>query len=564
MEANHPTIYIYGDSPKGNSPGDAKVRIAYGRERKDAERVQDADWVCKLASTSPRTGGYTLMLYSAISTTLLLDCDVFAVRASNLVSLETPAQPLALTWLDVIATGKASNVGDNDAAPDNVPSQFLLLRGLEPTVSEELLAKGVGKLNKPTGSVAQSVPQAQKKGKVASTTGDANLGAKEGTLRRILLIRDRKTNESWRYGFAEYATIEDAQAALTRYNSFDRFTIASKQVLVSYIHAGVFVPVHNSTAATERFTFSPLGNQSIKLQYWDEEAYVTELIVNALENNEATSKQPITNPAESEGLKQILDTDKSKKRKPQPEPSNSSSKKATPSHLRFWSNRHAELHGINQKSDKPNSHASDNVPVAPTCSYADASRNCCYLCMRQFNSVAQVNQHERLSDLHQKNLKDEAKVKRAEHKLEKHGITAVTHVSSPSTTDANAAATSEYRDRAKERRKIYGVVNKKGEQVGSNPTDTKERSPSPPPVQTSKGASLLSKMGYTTGSGLGASGTGMTAPISQDVYVAGVGLGAEGGKIGDAVEQAEKNTKSDYGDFVRDSREKARERYRNM
>lgn len=44
--------------------------------------------------------------------------------------------------------------------------------------------------------------------KVASTTGDANLGAKEGSLRRVLLVRDRHTNESWRYGFAEFGTVD--------------------------------------------------------------------------------------------------------------------------------------------------------------------------------------------------------------------------------------------------------------------------------------------------------------------------------------------------------------------
>jgi hypothetical protein len=102
------------------------------------------------------------------------------------------------------------NTGDNDAAPDGTPSQFLLLRGLEHTVTEELLAKGVAKLYKPSPNPdAQGAGVAGKKGaKVASTTGDANLGAREGSIRRVLLVRDRRTNESWRYGFAEFATVE--------------------------------------------------------------------------------------------------------------------------------------------------------------------------------------------------------------------------------------------------------------------------------------------------------------------------------------------------------------------
>lgn len=43
---------------------------------------------------------------------------------------------------------------------------------------------------------------------MASTTGDSNLGAREGSIRRVLLVRDRRTNESWRYGFAEFATVQ--------------------------------------------------------------------------------------------------------------------------------------------------------------------------------------------------------------------------------------------------------------------------------------------------------------------------------------------------------------------
>ena len=102
------------------------------------------------------------------------------------------------------------NSGDSDVSPDGVPSQFLLLRGLEPTVTEDLLAKGAAKLYKPGERESTSTVTTSKKGnaKVASTTGDANLGAKEGSIRRVLLVRDRKTNESWRYGFAEFASVD--------------------------------------------------------------------------------------------------------------------------------------------------------------------------------------------------------------------------------------------------------------------------------------------------------------------------------------------------------------------
>jgi hypothetical protein len=76
-------------------------------------------------------------------------------------------------------------------------------------MTEELFAKGVTKLYKPgLNSQTQSGNSAAKKGaKVASTTGDTNLGARDGSLRRVLLVRDRRSNESWRYGFAEFATV---------------------------------------------------------------------------------------------------------------------------------------------------------------------------------------------------------------------------------------------------------------------------------------------------------------------------------------------------------------------
>jgi len=45
MDRNYPTLYLYGDGNTSN--GDAsKVRIAYGRERKEQSRGEDVDWIC--------------------------------------------------------------------------------------------------------------------------------------------------------------------------------------------------------------------------------------------------------------------------------------------------------------------------------------------------------------------------------------------------------------------------------------------------------------------------------------------------------------------------------------
>lgn len=126
--------------------------------------------------------------------------------------LETVLMIVDMATFNQAAAAKPQymNSGDSDASPNGTPSQFLLIRNLEPTVTEDLLAKGVAKLYKPGRRSSPPTATVPKKNnaKVASTTGDANLGAKEGSLRRILLVRDRRNNESWRYGFAEFATIE--------------------------------------------------------------------------------------------------------------------------------------------------------------------------------------------------------------------------------------------------------------------------------------------------------------------------------------------------------------------
>jgi RNA-binding protein 5/10 len=200
---------------------------------------------------------------------------------------------------------RRDNIGDSDVSPDNTPSQFLLFRGLEPSVNEELLAKGGMKLYKDSRPTTPPATSAKKSaGKVAST-GDKILGAREDSLRRVLLVKDRQSSESWRYGFAEFATVEDAKAALQKYETLDKFTIKSKPVEVSLIHAGVFVPVFDNLTPSG-FTFSPLNNAAIKLRYWDEEAFVSEHVVTleAVDTAKIKEKEArkIASAAEKEGL----------------------------------------------------------------------------------------------------------------------------------------------------------------------------------------------------------------------------------------------------------------------
>ncbi|KAF7556758.1 hypothetical protein G7046_g6231 [Stylonectria norvegica] len=55
---------------------------------------------------------------------------------------------------------------------------------------------------------------------------------------------------------------------------------------------------------------------------------------------------------------------------------------------------------------------------------------------------------------------------------------------------------------------------------------------------------MLAKMGWAAGGGLGANGDGRTKVIETNAYQEGVGLGADGGNLGDAAQLAERKTKN--------------------
>lgn len=470
---------------------------------------------------------------------------------------------------DMSAYSGFPKTGDSDVSPQNQPSQFLLFRSLETGVTEELLAKAVSKLYRQTSSPPTGVSQPANKPKITSTSSTTNLGAKEGSLKRVLLVRDRTTNDSWKYGFAEFASVDDASAALAKYNATDKFTISSKPVMISYIHTGVFVPApHSLSPEMEQFTFSPLSNPSLKLIYWDQAAYVHEFMVAKKESNLDKIKKRVqeaaakANKGASEGLLGAPKELAEKKRKAEKEMPSSNKKTVAP-HLQFWTNRHAEIHGLPPAEKAPERVFGDgkdagqalNAPAddePPSRSFSDMNRKCCLLCARQFKTDAEVHKHERLSQLHRDNLLKDDLVEKALAKMAKAGIDM-------------GGVDSAYRDRAKERRQAFGQPKQP-----ANPNKAKNtRNACPPPEEAlkpvqSKGAALLGKMGWTAGQGLGADGSGRTEAIRTDLYASGVGLGAEGGKVGDAVEEANRSTGSTYADFVAKAKDKAKERFEAM
>lgn len=336
---------------------------------------------------------------------------------------------------------------------------------------------------------------------------------------------------------------------MARLKSFEKFTISSKPVLVTFIHAGVFIPVLSPSASTDAFTFTPLHSKAMRLMYWDDKGYVTELTLTA-EEDDLGQPNPQINQTKS-----TKDTEKAKKRKADAATNANSKKLAMPTQLQFWSNRHAELHGIPNRADENTPGATTGAnPAQEVQSYADYNKVCCWLCMRQLRNVAKLRLHERASELHRANLQNKELTDYAMYKLIKHEL-----VKAPEGYEKPTIQ--EYRDRAKERRQALGP------KVAAPSQRAAPREEPEAPVQTkttSKGASLLGKMGWSEGTGLGAQGTGVIEPIATEIYAQGVGLGAQGGKLGDATEEAGRNTRGRYDEFLEKTRNTARQRFEEM
>ena len=83
----------------------------------------------------------------------------------------------------------------------------LVVRGLEPNVNESVLAKGIQKLFKSASNASNGAPK-NTTTKLTSTTNPANLGAKDRSLHRVLLIRDKRSDVTLRFGFAEFFSIQ--------------------------------------------------------------------------------------------------------------------------------------------------------------------------------------------------------------------------------------------------------------------------------------------------------------------------------------------------------------------
>ncbi|GIZ38685.1 hypothetical protein CKM354_000209300 [Cercospora kikuchii] len=405
-------------------------------------------------------------------------------------------------------------------------------------------------------------------------------GALPGSLKRVFVIRDRETDKSLSFGFAEYHTISDAKAALAKATTLgDKFTISSKKIEICYPHMGVFpVVVPGQFGSDGRYSFQ---RGSVMHEYHDKRYYASVQDVNpepptrpetpTQSGNTKDTKNNKKRPRESAGISSLEGEGTTKK-----------VKIGEPKELgivNLWQKKQAELRGeIAEKDDsRPPSSGSEQhtTEEAPQQSYVHQKtkggklQTTCYLCSSQLSADVTPAQHVAGSKKHLTLLQDEAKVKLAWERLAKFGITADQTVKvEVKVAEKTEPEKKEWRDRAKERR-IQEAKAGTTEKVKVSLKDVKKKegggaSAQQKPTKPSygKGMAMLQKAGWAEGEGLGAGG-GITAPIEQMSYNAGVGLGHEGAKRGDANEEAERATRGGDG-WVEKTKDLARERFERM
>ncbi|KAF4979379.1 hypothetical protein FZEAL_4420 [Fusarium zealandicum] len=595
VELTHPT----DDVPEGRF--DAYIHFARGRDTHDELDTRGAsgsNWTCPTCDFS----NYSTRIRCKIcGGPQAGELGLVTLLSSGLISGTAPAWQHSLT-------------GMADAA--DVPSQILVVYPLASFVTEDMLASDMKRLElvKPdtTKDNSNGAPKLKSTAPIGDTTG---IGARPGSLHRVFLMRDTNTNESFKYGFAEFWTVDDATAAMSKFHKSRSFTVAACPVTVSSTHMGVFLPEERDvTPAIERMSFSPLFNPNLRVRYRDLHVYPSQQVL---------TTQP---PEGEEGSRAPIEGNdkKPKKRKAEGNLPASSAKKSVPmaGQLAMWQRKRNELRDDNGSgSEKPelsdvnrtplrislsgsgadahktqaaikisisgatklgdSESAVSTQPVSSEAaatpenmaqpavtleealiSYVDRDRLMCLICMRKYKSVDEVNIHER-SRNHKTATENEEQVKAAlprlaarDKRLQKQGQENV---------DA-ATTASQYRDRAKERRQAYSQPVKpvSAPQGKPKPAPKAEEAAQPAKPAQSKGAGMLAKMGWSNGAGLGANKDGRTEVIATNAYQEGVGLGAEGGNLGDAAQLAERKTKNTYADYVNTVQDKARERYNNM
>ncbi|KAF2724722.1 hypothetical protein K431DRAFT_131622 [Polychaeton citri CBS 116435] len=441
--------------------------------------------------------------------------------------------------------------GEDDIDPERRATTFLLIRRLKESTTEELFARGIEKLYRK----------------------DESEGATPGSLRRVLLIRDRMTDISACFAFAEFFSIADAKAAANAADALgEKMTIGSKKVEVSFPSRYNFQQASfGKPERNPRYLFELQEGEKYKYK-------IPTLYASVLRINEKAPSVEVEQPAaqsshESRAVipsKSVLNNDepKAKKRKTQPGGT-------LPAQLALWQKKTEELHRQEQSMKADTKQPVTSVNPIPTTFEEPIHQSfihgtSCYLC-KTVIPQANLERHVKESKAHAKHIEDAQKVEDAYAFMKRKGVDPEATLKMVVTERADEdIAQPTYTDRAALRRQEE--LRAKAAKVASSNQPAafslkdvargKNRSPSPPKPSFNIGSKLLQKSGWKEGQGLGANGEGRTEGIEQGIYAAGVGLGHASSKKGDAIEEAEKATKG--SGFADKTWEVARDRFNAM
>ncbi|GAA93491.1 hypothetical protein E5Q_00131 [Mixia osmundae IAM 14324] len=147
------------------------------------------------------------------------------------------------------ARKRSSNDGVRDIG--TLPSSVLLIRNLDTTVTETALTE------------------------ILDGMGDDGDFKGDNGVRKIMMVRDRRTKLSWGFAFVEYISVASASRAITtmldpvRYS--EGFVISGKPIGVTFAHQQSFHP----TPMRSQYTFRGPSGGALKL-YWDENAFCSD------------------------------------------------------------------------------------------------------------------------------------------------------------------------------------------------------------------------------------------------------------------------------------------------
>ncbi|KAH9843305.1 rna-binding protein [Teratosphaeria destructans] len=180
-----------------------------------------------------------------------------------------------------IESRKQENIQEDTT--EGKPSKLLIITGLAATTSPERIADAIRGLER-----AESI----------------------GGIRRLLLIRDRKSQYSMGYAFAEFHTAAAAKASLEQYESQQGFKIDGSAVRITSPHLYVFQPVAIDKFYTpEQYTFV-MPHDGQRYRYRDPYSFAEELMIN--ENPPAPKRSADALTDDGKKTKKVKTTKKSR------------------------------------------------------------------------------------------------------------------------------------------------------------------------------------------------------------------------------------------------------------